>query len=155
MQIGVLSQALCCLFSLMQIYSFWISGKSGKQTLKMVMWLKSDLVPLTVRFTHSTFSSFTFLSLISLFCWAFSGFRCDIYCFTPVCSNLFSSVCSNIPSASMQWNPKEVAFLWFKYFFKFVLLPLLFPYKAYFFTEALGDHLSYFVVPPSPKILLG
>lgn len=61
MQIHVLSQALCCLFSLMQIYSFWISGKSGKQTFKMVMWLKSDPVPFTVRFTHSTFSSFTFL----------------------------------------------------------------------------------------------
>lgn len=61
MQIGVPSRARCCLFSLMQIYSFWNSRKSGKQTFKMVMWLKSDPVPLTVRFTHSTFSSFAFL----------------------------------------------------------------------------------------------
>lgn len=61
MQTGVPSRALCCLFSLMQIYSFWNSRKSGKQTFKMVMWLKSEPVPLTVRFTHSTFSSFAFL----------------------------------------------------------------------------------------------
>lgn len=147
MQTGVPSRALCCLFSLMQIYSFWNSRKSGKQTLKMVMWLKSEPVPLTVRFTHSTFS---FL--------CFTGHLLDfgvIFTVSPQCAPIFSSVCSNIPSASMRWNPKEVAFLWFKYFFKFVLLPLLFPSKAYFFTEALGDHLSYFVMHPSPKILLG
>lgn len=99
-----------------------------------------------------------------LFCFSFPLFLCFawhlldfgvIFTVSPQCAPIFSSVCSNIPSASMRWNPKEVAFLWFKYFFKFVLLPLLFPSKAYFFTEALGDHLSYFVMHPSPKILLG
>lgn len=94
MQTGVPSRALCCLFSLMQIYSFWNSRKSGKQTFKMVMWLKSEPVPLTVLFTHCTFSSFAFHFpyFFSLFCLAFTGFRCDIYCFTPVCSNLFKRV---------------------------------------------------------------
>lgn len=155
MQTGVPSRALCCLFSLMQIYSFWNSRKSGKQTFKMVMWLKSEPVPLTVRLTHSTFSSFAFLFPYFFVLLGIYWISVWYFSVSPQCAPIFSSVCSNIPSASMRWNPKEVAFLWFKYFFKFVLLPLLFPSKAYFFTEALGDHLSYFVMHPSPKILLG
>lgn len=151
---GAPSQALCCLFSWRKFTGSEIQARVESRLSRGSFGWKVTLSLRLCLFLTLLSLLLLFFSRISLFWWAFTGLWCDIYCFTPVCSNLFSSACSNIPSSSMQWNPKEVAFLWFKDFFKFVLLPLLFPSKAYFFTEALGDHLSYFVVPPSPEILL-